>query len=70
MPKLPHISGVERAMAMQRLGVRQRGSHLLMRRGDSGCTVPMHKEIKVGTLAGVIKQAGISAEQFLKALEG
>ncbi len=30
----------------------------------------MHKEIKVGTLAGVIKQAGISAEQFLKALEG
>lgn len=73
MPKLPHISGVECVKAMQRLGfieVRQRGSHLVMRRGESGCTVPMHKEIKVGTLAGVIKQAGISTEEFLKALEG
>ena len=73
MPKLPHISGAECAKALKKLGFvesRQRGSHLIMRRGESGCAVPMHKEIKVGTLAGVIRQAGISADEFLNALRG
>ncbi len=67
MPKLPQISGLECVKALKRLGfveVRQRGSHLVMRHGESGCVVPMHKEIKVGTLAGVMRQAGISVEEF------
>jgi len=50
--------------------VRQRGSHVVMRRGESGCVVPMHKEVKTGTLAGVLRQAGVSAEEFLAALKG
>jgi predicted RNA binding protein YcfA (HicA-like mRNA interferase family) len=29
--------------------------------------VPMHDEIKVGTLAGILRQADISAEEFIKA---
>lgn len=73
MPKLPHISGMECAKALMRLGFvesRQGGSHLIMRRGESGCVIPMHKEIKVGTLAGLIRQAGISTEEFLDALKG
>jgi hypothetical protein len=30
--------------------------------------VPNHRELKTGTLAGVLKQAGVSPEQFIEAL--
>jgi len=36
-----------------------------MKRGESGCVIPNHKEIKVGTLSGILKQAGISAEDLI-----
>ncbi len=68
MPKLPRgVSGAEAVKALERLGfvaVRQRGSHIVMRRGASGCLVPNHREIKTGTLAGVLRQAGVSVEEF------
>jgi predicted RNA binding protein YcfA (HicA-like mRNA interferase family) len=47
---------------------RQRGSHIVLRRGSSGCVVPNHRELKTGTLAGVLKQAGVSVEDFMNAL--
>ncbi len=71
MPSLPRVSGAEVIRALERLGfsvVRQRGSHVVLRRAASGCVVPNHRELKTGTLAGVLKQAGVSAEQFLEAL--
>ena len=71
MPKLPHVSGVEAVRALQRLGfemIPQKGSRIVMRRGPSGCIVPNHREVKIGTLAGVLRQAGISADEFIAAL--
>jgi predicted RNA binding protein YcfA (HicA-like mRNA interferase family) len=71
MPRLPHISGPEAVSALERLGftqVRQKGSHLIMRRGSAGCVVPMHREIKTGTLANVIRQAGVTPEEFIAQL--
>lgn len=70
MPKLPHISGSEIVRALQRLGFvvrRQNGSHIVLKRNERGCVVPNHREVKVGTLTGVLKQAGVSTEEFLKA---
>ena len=40
----------------------------MMRRGSSGCVVPNHRELKIGTLVGLLKQAGISLEEFIEAL--
>ena len=71
MPKLPVVSGAEAVRALERLGfavTRQRGSHLVLRRGSSGCVVPNHRELKTGTLAGILKQAGVSVEEFISAL--
>ena len=71
MPRLPRVSGAEVVRALERLGfavARQRGSHIVLRRGSTGCVVPNHRELKTGTLAGVSKQAGVSAEDFMKAL--
>ena len=71
MPKLPHVSGAEALRAFQRLGfekVRQRGSHVVVKRGTVGCVIPMHSEIKIGTLSGLLRQANVSAEEFIAAL--
>ena len=58
MPKLPRVSGATVVRALERLGfekLRQSGSHVIMRRGSKGCVVPMHSEVKVGTLVGVLR---------------
>lgn len=71
MPKLPHVSGAAVIRTLERLGfekARQSGSHVIMRRGAKGCVVPLHSEVKVGTLAGLLRQADISADEFIKAL--
>ena len=71
MPKLPRVSGAEVQRALERLGfqkVRQNGSHVVMKRESAGCVLPMHSEIKAGTLAGVLRQAGVEAEEFIQAL--
>ena len=71
MPKLSRSGSRECLSALQKLGfeiVRQKGSHIVMRRGESGCVVPNHKEIRVGTLSGILKQAGVSVEEFIEQL--
>jgi predicted RNA binding protein YcfA (HicA-like mRNA interferase family) len=72
MPKLPVLSGQDLVKALQRLGfeqVRQRGSHVVMRRGSAGCVVPMHKEVKTGTLAGILRQAGVTQDELMGAVK-
>jgi predicted RNA binding protein YcfA (HicA-like mRNA interferase family) len=57
--------------ALERLGfekLRQAGSHVIMRRGSKGCVVPLHSEVKVGTLAGVLRQADVSPDEFIAAV--
>ena len=57
--------------ALERLGfvkLRQSGSHIIMRRASKGCVVPMHSEVKVGTLAGVLRQADVTPEEFISVL--
>ena len=73
MPKLPRVSGAEIVRTLERLGftkLRQSGSHVILRRDTKGCVVPLHAEVKVGTLAGVLRQADVSAEEFTTALRG
>jgi predicted RNA binding protein YcfA (HicA-like mRNA interferase family) len=39
-----------------------------MKRNGQGCVVPNHKEVKIGTVNGVLRQAGVRAQEFAKAL--
>ncbi len=75
MPRLPLVSGRQAIRALERLGfeqVRQRGSHVVLRRqrasGDDGCVVPMHDELAMGTLRGILRQAGVTPEEFVENL--
>ncbi len=69
MPELPHISGNEAIKIFVKLGfkiARQKGSHVVLRKENKGCVVPLHKELSTGTLRGALKQAGISVEKFIE----
>jgi predicted RNA binding protein YcfA (HicA-like mRNA interferase family) len=46
----------------------QSGSHVKLRRAGISCVVPLHKEVKRGTLAGILRQARVTPEAFLQAL--
>ncbi len=67
--KLPRdLSGTEVVKSLQRLGftvVRQKGSHVQMVKGDKRITVPRHRFVTVGTLQSILRQAGLSLEEFL-----
>jgi predicted RNA binding protein YcfA (HicA-like mRNA interferase family) len=75
MPKLKRVSGAEVIRALEKLGferVRQRGSHVILKKqspqGTLGCVVPLHHELAEGTLRGILQQAQVSPEDFLRNL--
>jgi predicted RNA binding protein YcfA (HicA-like mRNA interferase family) len=72
MPKLPIISGKKAVKVFEKLGfkiVRQKGSHIVMRKGNCGCVIPLHKSLAIGTLKSAIKQAGLDNEEFIDAYQ-
>ena len=75
MPELRRVSGQEVIRALERLGfaqVRQRGSHVMLKRqtskGEVGCVVPLHRELAIGTLRSILRQAQITPDEFVKNL--
>jgi len=70
MGRMAQIMGERMVRALRRLGWeldRQSGSHaVLTRPGANPVTVPIHrgKSLKEGTARGILKQAGISEEEF------
>ncbi|MBI3895688.1 MAG: type II toxin-antitoxin system HicA family toxin [Acidobacteria bacterium] len=75
MPKLPRVSGERAIRALEGLGfvrVRQHGSHVVLRKqmpeGDVGCVIPLHRELAVGTLSGILKLAKVTTKEFVENL--
>jgi predicted RNA binding protein YcfA (HicA-like mRNA interferase family) len=65
--RLPVISGAALVRALERLGwevVRQRGSHVRLKHPAraTALVVPLHRELKRGTLAGILRDAGVDRE--------
>lgn len=71
MGKLGGISGREAIKKFERLGyfvIRQRGSHVRLRHPDPRrlpLTIPAHRELSLGLLRQLIKDAGSTIEEFL-----
>lgn len=71
MTKLPAISGRECLKILEKEGFflkRQEGSHLILRRRDPyrQVVVPDHKELGRGTLRSILRNAGISVQEFVR----
>ena len=70
---LPVVSGREAAKTFERIGwvfLRQRGGHRIYGRQNVpvNLSIPQHKTLDRGTLRGLIRKAGITVEEFTKAL--
>ena len=67
--KLPRLSGRKVIKIISKQGfeiVRQKGSHIFLRHSDGRTTVvPNHNEIDKGTLREIIRQAGLTRNEFI-----
>ncbi len=75
MPKLPRLSGKEIIKVLSKIGfqpARQKGSHVILvkqaEQEKRAVVVPNHKEIDIGTLIEIIRQAGLKRKEFLELL--
>ena len=73
MARLPVLSGIQVVNAFRALGwsiARQRSSHIiLVKDGEiASLSVPDHDEVAKGTLRSLIRQAGITVNEFLAAI--
>lgn len=71
--KLPVLSGWEAIKILKRAGfvaTRQKGSHVRLEKSTPDktikLTVPLHPELKKGTLKRIISDAGLTVEEFMK----
>jgi predicted RNA binding protein YcfA (HicA-like mRNA interferase family) len=74
MPQLPVVSGRQARRAFERSGWsfdRQRGSHMILAKAGSSVnlSVPDHKELDRDLLRGLIRDAGMSVDEFIALLE-
>ncbi len=73
MTSLPCVSGRERVTALSKKGFqfkRQNGSHIILRREEpfAQVVVPDHKELDRGTLRSILRQTGLTIEEFITLL--
>lgn len=71
--RLPVVSGAQLVAALGKVGwetVRQRGSHVRLKHRDLdvALVVPLHRELKRGTLAAIVRDAGITREELRRLL--
>jgi predicted RNA binding protein YcfA (HicA-like mRNA interferase family) len=68
LSRLPVCSGSDAVKAFSRLGYvvdHQTGSHIILRHPNlRRLTIPNHRELAKGTLRSLIREAGITKEQF------
>ncbi len=76
MPRLPSISGAQAVKAFEQYGFyfkRQQGtSHVILGKVAYPLilSVPQHRALKKGLLRGLIRDAGLTIEEFCSAVKG
>jgi predicted RNA binding protein YcfA (HicA-like mRNA interferase family) len=71
MPKLPGVNHLEAIRALEKAGfriTRQGAKHAVMTDGIRFLTIPRLNPVNAFTMGGVIRDAGLTVEQFKKLL--
>lgn len=70
MPKLPGISHQRAVRTFKKAGfwITKQGKHITMTNGERIVTIPRTNPINAFTMAGIVKDAGLSIEEFKKLL--
>lgn len=68
MANIPSLSHLRVVRALERGGfhVLRQGKHVVMSNGNVVVTIPRHNPVNRWTLAGILKDAGVSPDEFRK----
>ena len=70
MPKLPGVPHLAAIRALQKAGFRivRQGRHVVMSDGQRILTIPRHNPVNAITMAGIVRDAGLTLERFRELL--
>ncbi len=70
MPKLPGINHLDAVRALEKAGYRvlRQGKHIVMTDGSRKVLIPRHNPVNSMTMGGIVRDAGLSIEEFRKLL--
>ena len=70
MPKLPGVNHRRAVRALEKAGFRIviQGKHIVMSDGIRIVTIPRHNPVNEYTMGGLVRDAGLTIEQFKKLL--
>ncbi len=70
MGKLPGINHLDAVRALQKAGFRiaRQGKHIVMTDGVRILTIPRHNPINAFTMAGIVRDAGLTIDAFKELL--
>ncbi|MDQ3804333.1 MAG: type II toxin-antitoxin system HicA family toxin [Acidobacteriota bacterium] len=70
MPKIPGINHLDAVRALEKAGFRiiRQGKHIVMSDGVRILTIPRHNPVNAFTMGGIVRDAGLRAEEFKKLL--
>jgi len=70
MPKLPGVNHQRAVKAFEKVGfwIARQGKHITMTNGERVITIPRANPVDAFTMAGIVKDAGLTAAEFRKLL--
>jgi predicted RNA binding protein YcfA (HicA-like mRNA interferase family) len=70
VPKIPGINHLDAVKALEKAGFRvvRQGKHVVMSDGVRILTIPRHNPVNAFTMGGIVRDAGLTAEEFKKLL--
>jgi predicted RNA binding protein YcfA (HicA-like mRNA interferase family) len=70
MPKIAGINHLDAVRALSKAGFRivRQGKHIVMSDGARILTIPRHNPVNAFTLGGVVRDAGLTVDEFKKLL--
>jgi predicted RNA binding protein YcfA (HicA-like mRNA interferase family) len=66
LPRLPGVNHLAAVRALEKAGFRlvREGKHVVMSNGTRFITIPRHNPVNAFTMAGIVRDAGLTIEQF------
>ncbi len=70
MPKIAGVNHLKAVAALEKAGFRilRQGAHIVMTNGTRILTIPRHNPVNAFTMGGILRDAGLSVEEFRKLL--
>ena len=70
MPKIPGVNHLDAVRALEKagFGVVRQGKHIVMTDGVRILTIPRHNPVNAYTMGGIVRDAGLTMEEFRKLL--